>query len=285
MPSTKDKVNQHGLFALFKGAPNTAKSGAAYSFPNPFVFDFDRKMPTVAIKHFPDKEFNWESWDDVYALRDWLRPWLYPMDSPNFKPCPYETLIIDSITSLSTLVLLSVDKTKGKSVVDMMQHATTRDGVTSVEVMGIDYYNNETNFFERYFMQAIKILWARPGNPRHVIVIAHEMVVESAPDLKTKLTTTTKSILTAGRKAAVFIPSRFDDEYLFVNETPSFLDKEARVKRICYTSNKDNARSGYKFPEVIDFTNKSLYDELDKVAHWSDIGSVEIGSSSLLTRV
>lgn len=273
MPSTKDAGVKKGLFGLFKGRPNTGKSVGALSFPGAFVFDFDRKMPTVAQKHFPDREFNWEPFPDVFELSKFIKPWLAAENDMNYKPCPYETLIVDSVTSLSTLVLTSLDKTKGTNIVEMMGHVTTSaKGAKSVEVMGIDYYNSESNFFERYFMSAMKILWQRPGNPKHVIVIAHEMIVESAPDLATGAVRVTNSILTAGRKAAVFIPSRFDDEYLFYSKLPE-LGKEGPVRRMVRLHNKDDARCSYKFPETVDFTDKHLYDQLNTVAKWDSIGA------------
>lgn len=269
MPSTKDKQNSHGLFALFKGAPNTAKSGAAYSFPNPFIFDFDRKMPTVAVKHFPDKEFNWECFDDVYKVSDFLRPWL-----SGEKSCPYETLIVDTITSLSTLCLCSVDKTKGTNVIEMMKHKIPgKNGSSSVEVMGFDYYNAEANFFERYFMESLRILWAREGNPKHVIVIAHEITREQS-NMITGVTTYTRTIVTAGTKVAAFIPSRFDEEYVFESKKPP-LGEIGNNKRICITQNGDNARTAFRFPNEIDFTNGSLYNELNKVAKFDSITVAE----------
>ena len=276
MPSTKDKINNHGLFALFKGAPNTAKSGAAYSFPNPFIFDFDRKMPTVAIKHFPNKEFNWEVFDDVFAVSAFLEPWM------NGKvQCPYETLIVDTVTSLSTLCLCSVDKTKGTDVIKMMQHKMIgKGGAVSVEVMGFDYYNAEANFFERYFMEALRILWAREGNPKHVIVIAHEISREQS-NMITGITTVTKTIVTAGTKVAAFIPSRFDEEYVFESRKPP-LGQTGDNARVCITQNGDNARTAFKFPNVIDFTNKSLYDILDQTAHWSEV-PIALAGASVLT--
>lgn len=270
MPSTTDEAINHGLFGLFKGRPNTGKSDAALSFPNPFVFDFDRKMPTVAQKHFPGKRIDWETFDDVFSLSKFIEPWLLPSSNVNFVQCPYETIIADSVTALSTLVLTSLDKTKGTDVVKMMQHKQiSSTGAISVEVMGIDYYNSESNFFERYFMNTLKMLWSRPGNPKHVILLAHEMVVESAPDMKTGAVRITNSILTAGRKAAVFIPSRFDDEYLFYKDTQGAGSQLAKDHYICRTANVGDARCGYKFPATIDFTDKSLYDELSKVAKWS----------------
>lgn len=277
MPSTKDinNSNKPGLFALFKGPPNSAKSGAAYSFPNAFVFDFDRKMPTIAQKHFPNNEFNWETFDDVFTLSDYLKPYLdkNPING-SFKEFPHETIIVDSVTSLSTLCLASLDKTKGTDVIKMMQTLVGKS--KTVEVMGYDYYNAEANFFERYFMEKLKILWARPGNPRHVIVIAHEITVESAPDISTGLVRTTKSIVTAGRKVAAYIPSRFDEEYVFELEKPPFGDYVSKNKRICITAEQADARTAYKFPARIDFTNKSLYDILDQTAKWSSIGANDL---------
>lgn len=277
MPSTKDTINAKGLFALFKGAPNTAKSGAAYSFPNPFVFDFDRKMPTVAMKHFPEKEFSWECFDDVYKVSDFLKPWL-----AKEVPCPYETLIVDTVTSLSTLCLCSVDKTKGTNVIQMMQHKQVgKGGAVSVEVMGFDYYNAEANFFERYFMESLRILWAREGNPKHVIVIAHEISREQS-NMITGVTTVTKTIVTAGTKVAAFIPSRFDEEYVFESRKPQ-LGTTGDNRRICITQNGENARTAYRFPKEVDFTDKSLYDELNKVAHWDELSS--IGANELASLI
>jgi hypothetical protein len=264
MPSTNDTAqNKKGLFALFKGAPNTAKSGAAYSFPEPFVFDFDRKMPTIAQKHFPDKEFNWECFENVYKVSDFLKPWLSGTD------CPYETLIVDTITSLSTLCLCSVDKTKGTDVIQMMQHKQVgKGGAISVEVMGFDYYNAEANFFERYFMESLRRLWAREGNPKHIIVIAHEISKEQS-NMITGVTTITKTIVTAGTKVAAFIPSRFDEEYVFRSERPALGSNDPN-KRIVITCDKEDTRTAYKFPSVIDFTNGSLYDKLNAIARWEE---------------
>lgn len=263
MPTTEDFIQSpKGLFALFKGPPNTAKSGAALSFPGAFVFDFDRKMPTVAMKHFPGKKIAWECFDDVFSLSDFLLPWM------TGSPCPYETLIVDTVTSLSTTVLRSVDKTKGTNAVELMRQKTKSD---TVEVMGFDYYNAEANFFERYFIDNLKILWAREGNPKHVIVIAHEITVESAPDMRTGVIKKVKSIVTAGRKTAAYIPKAFDDEFVFSTERPAFGDSLSKTKRICVTSPniEETARTSYNFPEQIDFTDKSLYDLLNEHAKWS----------------
>lgn len=267
MPSTKDIVSPKGLFALFKGAPNTGKSVAADSFPDVFKFDFDRKMPTVSQKHYPGKEFHWECFDDIFALSDWLKPYMLTPVLGG-KPFPHETIVVDTVSSLSTITLRSVDKTKGTDVPTMMKTLTKKEN--SVEVMGIDYYNAEFNFFERYFMDNLKILWAREGNPKHVIVIAHETTVESAPDLRTGAVKRTSSILTAGRKAATYIPKCFDEEYVFVKDRPSLGDTLNKTKWLCHTKSDTNedARTCYGFPSIIDLSSEDLYTQLNKVALW-----------------
>ena len=270
MPSTNDIVSPKGLFALFKGAPNTGKSVAADSFPDVFKFDFDRKMPTVSQKHYPGKMFTWECFDDVFALSDFLKPYMLPTVLGGIA-FPHETIVVDTVSSLSTICLRSVDKTKGTSVPEMMKTLTKKEN--TVEVMGIDYYNSEFNFFERYFMDNLKILWAREGNPKHVIVIAHETTYETSPDLKGNPGKKVSSILTAGRKAAVYIPKCFDEEYVFVKETPTFGDQLSRTKWLCHTKSNlhEDARTCYNFPEVIDLSSEDLYTQLNKVAHWSEV--------------
>lgn len=271
MPSTKDIVSPKGLFALFKGAPNTRKSTAALSFPGAYVMDFDRKMPSVAQNEYPGKEVNWDTFDDVFAVSDVLQPWLSGFS------CPYETIIIDTVTSLSTTCLRSIDKTKGVNVIELLKKKT-KDG--QVDSLGFDYYKGEMQFFERYFIDNLKILWAREGNPKHIIVIAHELVTEST-NVMTGKVTRKSTIVTAGEKVATFIPKNFDDEYVFKVERPIFGDQLSRSRSLCITSSDidENARkTNKKFPDIIDFTTESFYDQLNAIAGFtsSDVSELPI---------
>lgn len=262
MPSTTDEdqlIVDPGMFDLFIGESGTGKSTAALSFPSPFVLDFDKKMPTIAKKHFPGKKVDWECFDDIFQVSDFLMPWL------SGEECPYETLIADSITTLSTLCLNSVGKTKGEDVMKQLKtRVKTKSGDMGIEVMSYDYYNGEANFFERYFIDALRSLWARPGNPKHVIVLAHVVTVESAPDMRTKVVTRTRQIVTAGRKVAAFIPTRFDEMYRFGWETPELGDELNKPKNIVitYQLGEENAKTAFPFPPRIDFTGKNFYDLL-----------------------
>src|ERR1039458_1905104 len=190
--STKDKQQDHGLLAIFKGESGEGKSVGALSFPNAYIFDFDRKMPSIARKHFPEKEFFWDSFENIFQIDSVLQDLS--------SSCPYETLIVDSITGLVNIIMDSVGVVKGESVTEILGRTTSGKNKT-IEMMGIDYYSAEDRF-ATYFIDRLKTLWAREGNPKHVIVVAHVVTVDSSPDLKTKIVTRTRSIVSKGRKFA-----------------------------------------------------------------------------------
>ena len=270
MPSTLDTNNKKGIFALFKGESGTGKSVAALSFPKPFVFDFDRKMPAISNKHFPGKEVHWGNFEDIFEVAGQMKAFME-------TGCPFETLIFDSITTLSTLVLNSVGKVKGENAVDVLKSVNKK--TNSIDVMGYDYYNAETNFIDRFLLENAQILHTRPGNPKHVIFLAHIVTVESAPDIRTKVITKSRSIVTAGRKSAAYIPTKFDEVYTFGYILPDLGDEITPVKRIAKTEvhGEDSAKTAYDFPGTIDFTRDRLkqgtgnfYQELCKYTSFED---------------
>jgi AAA domain len=255
--STSNKQSEKGLLAIFKGDSGTGKSVAALSFPNSYTFDFDRKMPSIAQKHFPNKECHWDTFEDIFKIDEFLKELT--------SSCPYETLIVDSISGLVNICVDSVGVVKQESVTDILGRVNKGKGVKpdTIEMMGIDYYSAEDRFCT-YFIDKLKTLWAREGNPRHVIVIAHVVTVDSAPDLKTKLVTRTRSIVSKGRKFAAWLPTGFDNVYIFGQQLPDLGDIEQSVKRIIKTEafEEDSAKCSYNFPRTLDFTNGSLYDKL-----------------------
>lgn len=259
--STTNSSPTDGLLALFKGDSGTGKSTGAYSFPEPYVFDFDRKMPGVARKHFPRKEIRWDTFDDIFQVSEQL------VEFDKF--CPYETLVADSFTSLANLTIESVGKVKGESVPEMLKRVQdTKNKNKQLEMMPIDYYGGEDRFCN-YFISQLKRLQARPGNPKYVIVIAHVLQVDSAPDLKTKIVTRTRSIVSKGRKVAAWLPTEFDDMYIFGLDQQNPFESE-KPKRICITESygEDSAKCSLKLPSTLDFTDGSLYDAMFKRAEF-----------------
>lgn len=251
--STNDETQDQGLLALFKGESGSGKSVAALSFPNVYVFDFDKKMPAIARKHFPWKDIHYDTFNDIFELSDKLCEF--------HDDCPYETLVADSFTALGNLIIKSVGITKGESVEQAMKKLNKDK---SVAAMGMDYYSSEDRFIT-YFIQQLKSLWARPGNPRHIIVTAHVVEVEQS-NILTGVVTKTRSILSKGRKPGPWLPTEFDNVYIFGLKQPDLDSISRQVKRVCLTESygEDFAKCAYQFPAEIDFTNKSLYEELCK---------------------
>jgi hypothetical protein len=251
--STLEGDENDGLLAIFKGESGVGKTVGALSFPNVYVFDFDRKMPSIAKKHFPGKNIEYDTFEDVFQVDMKI--------SDLRKYCPYETLVIDSFTGLGNLVfntMASLKTEPGSVVIRRMANP-------KAEKVGIDYYFAE-NHFINHFIDQLKILHKRSGNPQHVIVIAHVIAYESAPDLRTKQTTKFRSILAQGRKPAAILPTEFDDVYIFgLQRSDNAFDSGVpKVERICITESfgEDPAKCSFNFPDCIDFTNTSLYEKM-----------------------
>lgn len=257
MPSTLDIEGHKGVFALFKGESGTGKSVGALSFPGAYVLDHDRKMPAISQKHFPKKEVHWDTFDDVFQISDKLVELQ--------RDCSYETLICDSVTSLSYTALKSIDDVKGQNVLSMLKNVkANKAGNVQIELRGYDYYNGEDSFL-KYYLDCLKSLWARPGNPKHIIMIAHVLTSEST-DIKTRIVTKTRRIVTAGKNIAAYIPAQFDDVWHFGYEAATLDSTDGRIRHVISTEaiGDDSAKTAFKLPQVIDFTGGSLYDEIQK---------------------
>jgi hypothetical protein len=251
--SSEEPRPSTGLFSLFKGESGAGKTVGALSFPDVLVMDFDRKMPAIGRKHFPGKDIKFVQFKDIFQISDFF-------DVTTQWP---ETLVADSLTSLVKLILSSIAEMKGEETPKMLQTLKGNKSKT-IELMGIDYYNGETRFVT-WFLDQLHVLHVQTGNPRNVILTAHVMTTESAPDLKTKLVTRTRSIVTEGRKVASYVPTQFDDVWMFGLERPELGavgDTQKRPRHVVLTeaAGEDSAKTAYHLPYQIDFTDASLYD-------------------------
>jgi len=148
----------------------------------------------------------------------------------------------------------------------------TKGGAKQAELMGFDYYNAETNFIERYWLDACKALWVRKENPKNIIIIAHVMTADYT-NVITNTFTQTRRIVTAGRQVAAYIPTQFDDVWVFGHD----MDVDTgKVSRIVLTQNYgvDSAKTSYRLPYKIDFTgdppdysNGNLYNKFTKIVN------------------
>jgi hypothetical protein len=253
MPSTLEEDEQNGLLALFKGEAGTGKTVAALSFPNIYVFDFDRKMPSIAKKHYPGKDIHYDRFETTLEVDLKL--------SHLKNECPYETIIIDSYTGLGKLVQMQTAWQKGEigSAIFNLKRGKKRDTW--------DYYTNTVQYIG-HFIDQIKLLHMRHGLPRHVLITAHVIRYEGAPDLihedKEEKVTEFRSILCQGRKSAAILPTEVDNMFIFglkKNADP-FADQKYGYFCTTVSFGEDAAKCSWDFPEVIDITNEPLYGQL-----------------------
>lgn len=254
MNTLTEESKEGGIFALFKGPSGSGKTVGALSFPSIHMSDFDKKMPAIARKHFPKKSIDYDQYDDIYAYKDQLLSWLGEGN------CPYETLLNDSITSMISLILKSVGLAKGEGIENMLNTMHKFSGKFKQDLMSIDYYNAETRITE-WIMDICKQLYSQKGNPKNIIFTAHILATESGPNLKTGIVTKTRSIVTAGKKVAAYIPTQFDDVWLF-GTSKGDLDPNSRVRHLMTseTSGEDDAKTAFRLAKMTDFTDANLYE-------------------------
>jgi len=290
--STNDAKEARGLFALFKGISIAGKSVGAYSFPSSYIFDLDRKMPAIAKKHFPGKEIHWDVFDDCFQVGAKMKylidfyPYVDEIDAAANNhnldnTCPYETIVLDSITALSQMALKTIDDVKGQDVYSMVKNVKTskQTGAKTVEMRSWDSYQAEGGFIKEVLDKA-KFLWARPGNPKHVIIIAHVFSFERT-DPDTRRSETIRRIVTAGKEIAAYIPTVFDEKYHFYGEPPNSFSSETELSYYCITQSAgdDNASTAYALPEKLVFTDTFKNGKLIKSGSLYDVISdhVDIG--------
>jgi hypothetical protein len=258
--NTLDQTDNTNIFGLLKGPSGAGKSVAALSFPDPYVFDLDHKMPAIARKHFPKKSVEYDTYEDIDPLSAKITGWLESND------CPYETLIYDSITSLVRIIMNSIAKAKGESTPQMLKMMkATRSGKQMAELMGYDYYNAEVRFID-WILSANKILFTRPGNPKNILFTAHIVEIRTKPDINTKLVTVTRSIMTLGNKAPAIVPTEFDECWMFGTQetggTGPNDPAEIRHVMCTQTEGEDDAKTAFRLSRHTDFTNGNLYELL-----------------------
>lgn len=226
---------------MFKGDPGSGKSIAAVSYPKPYVFDNDRRMKSVVNFWRPrGKEFEYDYFDSFLKLNKRLEEF--------YGYCPFETLIYDGITTGSDQILQDMISTR-----DVSAKKIKRAGI---ELLQIEDYGGEMRGLQVILdnLKAISFRWGV-----NVIVTAHILTTEST-DIKTKVTTTSRSLLTAGKKIAAKLPVHFDEAYHFDVQTSLDILEGPKYTVVTRNTGWDWAKTALPIPTRIDFTNNSLYD-------------------------
>lgn len=249
--NTADIQIDKRFFSLFKGDPGSGKSIAAASYPKPYFMDNDGRMKSVVNFWRPrGKEFEYDRFDTPLQANKKLEE-LLPY-------CPFETIIYDGITTGSRQMLRIAKAMRGIQE-DGSKQKVNKKYAGGIELSQIEDYNVETTWFDT-IINNLKVISFRHNV--NVIVTAHVLTTEEK-DIKTKITTTSRALLTGGKKVAAGLPVDFDEAYHF-DVQPSFDGSEPRYTVVTRNTGWDWAKTALPIPLRIDFTNDSLYDLIMK---------------------
>lgn len=222
------------------GMTGSGKSVAAASFaklgPMKF-FDFDGRMNSVK-KMYPAYDIDY----DTYGPHN-LNNKFIPEFNDLVKRCPWKTIVLDSMTSMSMTAITSQLLTKG-----VAQSKTNKGGLV---VTGWDEINGETVFISQ-ILDICKIL------PCNVIMTFHPVERTIGAEGNTQKVTT---IVSYGHKINQISLNYFSEVY-YLDIDKGFTEKDP-TKRIAFTdaNSKAIAKSALPIPGKLDITD-GLYEAL-----------------------
>lgn len=249
---TLETVDIAALFTMLKGEPGTRKSTAALSYPEPqYWISTDRKMEALQLPakrwgvNMKNIEYDdYTNWDAPKARLERLQ-----------VNCPYQTIVVDSITSIGDCMTSQVKKNK-KS-----------DGggkvIGNINVSGLEEYNAESSAFQELIALLKDIHSYHKVN---IILIAHVVGQRQNNDAN-KLTHHSRVIITGGDKISGKIASYMTEVYHF-NVRADFNIDSGTGKYGLFTSHvgNDYARTALPLDREIIFNDDPLYEKYVKPA-------------------
>jgi len=162
--------------------------------------------------------------------------------------CPYDVVIIDGLTATSRLLMNYMMDIRGTG--KERQNPFKKKGV--LDLPEIEDFGGEA----RGLNIVVDTLRSLPV--KHAILTAHLIVTESV-DLVSKKKTTSRSLLTGGKKVAAELPAYFDEVYHFRVEPNANQALPPDFNIYTIHSGDDFAKTALPLPRVINITDKVLY--------------------------
>ena len=256
MPTNLNSTKyENYIRALLVGATGRGKTIAAASWPGKtLVLDFDGRHRPI-IEWYPDRVKAGDfAVEEVTPVNFWtvFKPLIVSLAQYN----PYENIILDGVTSLSTCTVVMQMLVKGSFSHFDPKMKTEGAKITSGGIMvpTWDEFNGEAMVIST-LLESLRSLKC------NLFLTAHP--VQRTLIGKDKKAERYTSITTFGPKIESIIPTYFDEVWYFDYKVDSDnLGKEI-IKRTCYTSPCENyleAKTALKLPKEIDYTDKNLYD-------------------------
>jgi AAA domain len=251
LPNLKTKKIGGVFRGLFVGDVGTGKTVAAGSFPGPIkIYDFDDRVDPL-LNFYPMR-------DDIEYVtvvstrserKDTITFIEFCQEFMGFQDrCPWETVILDSITSLSACCVLYA--------LDLNGEFNLKKG--KLPRPQFDEYKGET-------ATVLKILEVCKTLPCHIIATAHPIrKLEPLTPGDLESLRTIYSLTGYGSKTPSFIPVYFNEMYYFYNQIGSQGMKPKRFVSTVGSSDWDQAKTALPLPPVFEVTDKPLYNVLQK---------------------
>lgn len=237
-----DVVIGKRIFMGLKSDPGAGKTIQAASFAmggDTYIFDCDNRMAPVILFHSRQPYAKRISFDTYHRNYPRFAAKLEDL----YKSCPYDTIIIDSLTALADMIMLQSIMTAGTTLSEADKDRKNKM-IGGVKLAGIEDFLMEDGALTQVF-DALR------GLKCNVILTAH-VVETKTSDLKSRKETVKRSLLTGGKKPAAKIPVYFDEFYhLYARPNPG-----GGMEYMATTTNSadDWAKTALPLPEEIDLT-------------------------------
>jgi hypothetical protein len=251
-------------FYMFKGEPGTRKSTQALSYPKPqYWFDWDAKMQLGSLVvpmlkwGINPKDVVYDTYADWEGARKKLELFTTTCKHPDGRK--YETIIVDSFTSAMDMTLRQTLKAKGG--VTRGSGAAAGRFIAGIPVNELEDYNAETSAANEMIALLKDI---QSYHKLNVIIIAHVMEVTNK-DSQGK-TSTSRTIVTAGKRTAAKMPGYCSEVYHFDIIKSISASVPGQYSLITENTGDDFARTSLDLPTRITFDDKPLYTDFLKPA-------------------
>ena len=255
MPNLNSETYEKFIRALLVGPTGRGKTIAAASWPGKTLdIDFDGRHKPI-IDWFPERVKAGDFTAEVFGADNfWTK--FKPLIDGLVTYNPFDNIIVDGVTSLSTTVVVMQMLVKGSwqgwKANEKKEGAKIVSG--GVMVPTWDEFNGEAMIIST-LLETLKSMKC------NLFLTAHP--VERTKIGENKKAERYKSITTFGPKTESIIPTYFDEVWYLDYRVDTDNTGKEIIKRTCYTQPTENymeAKTSLKLPKEIDYTDKNLYD-------------------------
>lgn len=252
-------------FIMMVGTPGTRKSTQALSYPGPqYWLSYDWKMNSLILPMrawgIDPKTIHYDDFNDWNNGRSKLEQLIAPSNSLTVQPCPYKTIVVDSVTTLANSALRQTLQLKYG--VKRASGAAAGKLIAGIAVNEIEDYNAEAAALLELVALCKQIKKIHNVN---VILIAH-LIQAEYKSTTTNQSNIVRTIVTAGKRVAPQIPAYAEEVYHFFLKKSFDADAGGAYAMLTSSTSDDFARTQLPLEKEIVFEDKPIYSTYIKPA-------------------